>query len=425
MKSFLRVLHLEDDPNDVELVRATLARVGFDCDLVCVEKRRDYTVALEQENFDLILADYSLPSLGGMDALAIAKERRPHIPFIIVSDSLREELAIESLKAGATDYVLKDRPSRLAAVVMRALNEAEERAQRKRAEEALRRSEEKYRNLFESSKDGIFISDDEGRVVDANQAYIEMLGYSREEIRGVSSSQITPARWHRTDRDILMNQVLARGYSDDYEKEYVRKNGTVFPISTRVWLTNDDQGNSGGMWGIVRDITDRKRMEARLRSLSLQDELTKLYNRRGFFAIGEQQRKSARRNGKVMSLLFADMDDMKIINDTLGHEKGDQALQETADILSSTFRESDTIARIGGDEFVVLSLQDSEEDSRVLTRRLLKNLDDANSRRGKPYSLSLSLGVASYGPDDPCSLDELLVRADREMYENKNRKGKT
>ncbi|MGH7951224.1 MAG: response regulator [Limisphaerales bacterium] len=134
MKFPLRVLHLEDDPNDVELVRSTLESENISCATTSVENRADFVGALERGGFDLIIADFSLPQFDGMAALAIAREKIPDLPFILVSGTVGEEQAIESLKSGATDYVLKTRLARLAPAVRRAMVEVEQRAARKRAE---------------------------------------------------------------------------------------------------------------------------------------------------------------------------------------------------------------------------------------------------------------------------------------------------
>src|SRR6202035_3966361 len=137
----LRILYLEDDPRDAELVQQTLETAGIICEVTRVETEADFIASLEQGDFALILADYALPSFDGLSALMIAQRRWPHVPFIFVSGTLGEEVAIEALKIGATDYVLKTRISRLVPSVHRALREARERAERKRAEQALRRSE--------------------------------------------------------------------------------------------------------------------------------------------------------------------------------------------------------------------------------------------------------------------------------------------
>ncbi len=169
---------------------------------------------------------------------------------------------------------------------------------------------------------------------------------------------------------------------------------------------------------------ENARLYDALRSLSLTDELTGLRNRRGFMALAEQELKIAQRTRRGMFLLFIDLDRLKQINDTLGHSEGDAALLETAHLLQETFRTSDILARLGGDEFGVLMVETAEESAQVLTARLQKNLADRNARVNRSCQLSLSVGIAHYDPASPCTIDELLVRADAMMYEEKKRKVK-
>ena len=158
----LRVLHLEDNARDAELVRDLLEAGGVVCDITRVQTREEFVASL-QNGFDVILADYSLPSFDGMSALNIATQRSPDVPFIFVSGALGEEVAIEALKLGATDYVLKERLSRILSAVRGALRDAEYRAERKRGEETLRRSEERFRALVQFSFDVYWETDAEHR----------------------------------------------------------------------------------------------------------------------------------------------------------------------------------------------------------------------------------------------------------------------
>jgi len=137
--------------------------------------------------------------------------------------------------------------------------------ERKHAEQKLRESEEKYRVLYETIKDGIAGGPMDGRITECNQAFADMLGYSKDELKNLTYQQVTPKRWHQMEDKIVKEQILKRGYSDEYEKEYIRKDGTVFPISGKVWLRTDKDGKPLGMWGIVRDITERKKAEQALR----------------------------------------------------------------------------------------------------------------------------------------------------------------
>jgi two-component system, cell cycle response regulator len=174
----------------------------------------------------------------------------------------------------------------------------------------------------------------------------------------------------------------------------------------------------------MRYAIERQRLMDELRALSLVDELTGLYNRRGFLTLAQQQLKIADRAKRGIFLLFLDLDHMKWINDSLGHAQGDRALIETASVLTQSFRDSDIVARVGGDEFAVVAMEDNPMAGSTIYARLQEYLQALNSAPDREYSLSLSVGIACYDPDWPCSIDELLARADASMYEQKRRKGR-
>jgi two-component system cell cycle response regulator len=172
----------------------------------------------------------------------------------------------------------------------------------------------------------------------------------------------------------------------------------------------------------VRYAIEHKHMIEKMQSLYLQDGLTGLYNRRGFITLSLQQLKMAHRLKGDIFLLFLDLDNLKSINDTLGHPEGDRALIAVADILQKTFRRSDVIGRIGGDEFAVLAMEASESSTNRLVNRFEENLEAYNSKRNSHHKLSLSMGLARYDPERTGSIDELLLQADRLMYEQKRKK---
>ena len=184
MKSHLRILHLEDDPRDSELVESLLVDEGIPCYLTRVSTRDQFRSAIDQESFDLILADYALPSFDGFSALAIASSQLPSVPFILLSGTAGEEVAAESVKGGATDYVLKDRPSRLVPSIRRALREAEERRERQRAEESLRESEERLRTVIQHMPVLMVAFDQQGSIVAWNQECERVTGYRADEMVG-------------------------------------------------------------------------------------------------------------------------------------------------------------------------------------------------------------------------------------------------
>jgi diguanylate cyclase (GGDEF)-like protein len=172
----------------------------------------------------------------------------------------------------------------------------------------------------------------------------------------------------------------------------------------------------------LRYAIERHRLLAELHKQSLQDYLTGITNRRGFFLLAQQQIKLAKRMKRPVLLVVADLDGMKKINDTLGHEAGDRALIETAGILRNTFRDSDIIGRIGGDEFAVCIMEDDTSTAEVITKRLEKNIRMANTSRTAPYELSLSAGIARFDPDSGYSFEQMLAQADALMYEKKRAK---
>ncbi len=172
----------------------------------------------------------------------------------------------------------------------------------------------------------------------------------------------------------------------------------------------------------VRYAIERHRLLSALRSLSLIDDLTNLYNRRGFSDLGEQYLKLARRTSRGVSLIYLDIDRFKTINDTLGHHVGDRALRSVADTLRETFRRSDIVARMGGDEFAVLAMEASGEDAAQLVERLRKELDELNEHTKEQFQLSVSVGTTRYVGEDVTSLDDLLAKADAAMYAEKRGK---
>jgi diguanylate cyclase (GGDEF)-like protein len=167
----------------------------------------------------------------------------------------------------------------------------------------------------------------------------------------------------------------------------------------------------------------RHRKDENLRQLALIDELTQLYNRRGFLSVFQQYLKIARRDDKDLLLLMVDVDGLKVINDNYGHLEGDRAIVDTARVLKKTFRGSDLIGRIGGDEFVVLAVQASDKDVKAIKKRLQANIDQYN-QTSKDFTLSLSVGMTAFDPQEEVEFEDLLVLADEDLYHQKRQKRK-
>ncbi len=169
----------------------------------------------------------------------------------------------------------------------------------------------------------------------------------------------------------------------------------------------------------IRYAVERHRLSSALRSLSLIDEMTGLYNRRGFSELAHQHLKLARRTARAVLLVYVDLDDLKTINDSLGHQVGDGALVRVADLLRETFRQSDIIARIGGDEFAVMALEASEENEGQLIKRLKARALEVNEEEDAPYNFSISVGAARFTGEKAVRLEDLLAQVDEAMYQEK------
>jgi PAS domain S-box-containing protein len=264
VKSTLSILYLEDDSKDADLVVATLEAEGVTCEVTLVETKAEFLAALEQQGIDLILADYSLPTFDGISALKIAVEKRPEVPFIFVSGAMGEELAIEALKIGATDYVLKTRLSRIFPSVQRALREGQERAQRTSAEEALRRSEAYLAEGQRLSHTGSF-----GWHVQSGENYWSEETYRIFEFDRATKPDVNLVfeRVHPEDADAV-RQVIGQATRDgkDFEHQYrlLMPDGSVKYVHVVAHaMVGGDRGL--GFTGAVMDETAAKQSEEALR----------------------------------------------------------------------------------------------------------------------------------------------------------------
>ena len=269
VKTPLRILLLEDDAQDAELIQELLETDHFVCELTRTQTGAGFLAALKNGGVDLILADYQLPSFDGLSALKLALSERPDLPFIFVSGTLGEEVAVEALKIGATDYVLKTRLSRLVPSVQRALREARERAERKIAAEAARRSEKELLDVIEAIPTLAFTTLADGSNVWANQRWVEYTGLSVDSTSGFGWRSTL----HADDVDGHVNkwqESLASGEPFESEARHRSANGEYRWFLVRAVPLRDENGKIRKWYGTLTDIEDRKRAEQereRLRQL--------------------------------------------------------------------------------------------------------------------------------------------------------------
>lgn len=300
--------------------------------------------------------------------------------------------------------------------------------ERKHAEDALVLSNAELNQIFNTAADGMIVIDKDFEVLKANKTFMGMLGFNEGEVVGKKCFDVFPGPACNTPRCMLTCILSGAGERMEREVDKKRTDGRIIPCILTATPYRDPSGQIIGVIEDVKDITDRKILEAKLHEMTITDDLTGLYNRRGFLTIASDRINLATRLNEAFFLLYADIDNMKWINDNLGHDMGDQALIEAADLLRETFRQSDVIGvgRLGGDEFAILlmSSPDVTTEHPVL-KRLEKNIEALNQKENRKYELQMSIGVAQYDPNNPGSVDELIKQADASMYECKKRKKST
>ena len=293
--------------------------------------------------------------------------------------------------------------------------------EQERIGKALRETEEHFRNAFDYAAIGMALVSPQGAWLRVNRSLCNLLGYTERELLESNFQAVTHPNDIGNDLANLYRLLQSETRTSQVEKRYVHRDGEVVWALNSVSLVRDADDNAAHFIFQIQDITERKRAEAALQSLSLIDELTGLYNRRGFLAVTEQHVAAIRRDNKIPIVLYADLDGLKQINDSFGHHEGDRALAGAAQILKETFRSSDILARLGGDEFVALAAIDQDEDGEMVTRRLQEQFRASNALRARPYNLSVSVGVANF-EEDRYSIEELMAQADHAMYEEKRSK---
>jgi len=299
--------------------------------------------------------------------------------------------------------------------------------------------EKRYLELIENLPVGAYRTTPDGAIIEANPALAKMLGYRIGVLKKTNARKLYAMESDRDQRlkrlDKTPNMVA------DYRLK--RQDGKI------IWGRNYSQavfgpdGKIAFYDGILVDITREKNSEEKLKKVlvklkvsdlerqkvikelqthSITDDLTGLFNRRGFFAIAKEYLKLASRNKTKMFLLFMDMDLLKNINDTFGHHVGDAALIQMAEILRQTFRDSDIKGRMGGDEFAIFPIDSNLSGAEIAIGRLEKNIAEFNTANNVPFKLAFSTGVACFDPEYPSSIEDLIVRADKLMYEQKRQK---
>jgi len=433
----VHVLVVDDDP----MMRRALTDLvgGRERRVSSCASGREAIEAVGKEPVDLVLLDLNLPDMTGLDVLRSAREAGSAPTVIVVSGDDRIDSAIATLKHGAHEYVRKPfEPVALMRVVDNAI------AARKLAWEnmdmrmRLEHSERLHRYFVDNSPDFIFALDPQGHFRFANGRVETLLGYTREELCGmhysaiVDEEQLAHVKWalgerragERAAREIEV-RLVPKGVDADSREESAH--ATVSLSTVGIYDKGPEGGQSGGRflgtYGVARDISARLRAEQIVEFHAFHDALTGLPNRTLFRdRLGHAIAETRRRN-RALAVLFIDLDRFKLVNDTYGHLKGDHLLQQTASRLRKCLRETDTLSRIGGDEFVAL-IPDlgGRQEAMATASKILNELAEPFTLGSEPFRTSVSIGVAVY-PGDGHNEEELIRNADLAMYQAK-RKGR-
>ncbi|MGK7941066.1 MAG: EAL domain-containing protein [Crocosphaera sp.] len=429
IKTPLRLLLVEDVPEDVELILLSLSNAQVEFTYEVADTAGIYQQKLQHQTYDAVLADYRLPDFNGLTALNILKQSQQRIPFILVTGNLGEEGAVECIKAGMTDYILKDRLFRLPTVLQRSLEEfalrrqqQEAQREREKAEAALRQSEQRFRALIENATDIILIVSSTGHLTYISPSVERILGYSpstmleqlffdwidpeeKEEVMGIFRELR-----EKPNACLSLGEFRVRtAYHNWIMLEAIAKN-----------LQNDPA--VAGFVINCHDITERHQSSEKLRYDAYHDKLTGLANRSALLQhLQHLMSQKTRRKEDHFALLFLDLDRFKVVNDSLGHLIGDELLKQAAKRLQQCHREGDLLVRFGGDEFVfVLKDIQNPQEALIVAERIHQALKEPLILNNRKMFISASIGI-TLSDDHYHHPQQMLRDADTAMYYAKGR----
>jgi diguanylate cyclase (GGDEF)-like protein/PAS domain S-box-containing protein len=411
-----RILYMEDDPGLAKLLKKRLERESYLVDLAC--NGEEGLALLSGGGYAAALIDYEMPVLSGVEVLRSLLEEGNSLPVIMLTGHGNENIAVLAMKLGAADYLVKDMElgylELLPTVIEQVLQRQQLLGEWEEMLNEARESEERYRKLVELSPDGISVHC-EGRFEFINPAGAEILGATNcDELLGREILEFVHRDFHQV---FLERQGLLQGQSVEIpwmEEKFLRCDGSEVAVEvTALPFVCQDRP---AFQTIFRDITDRKAAEARLERMANYDLLTALPNRSFFFDRLNQLILHAKRDRARFALLFIDLDRFKEANDRLGHYFGDLLLKEVALRLTSCLSELDSVARMGGDEFVVvLSRISTRADAAAMAQRISLAISKPYQLQDRECTLGASIGISLF-PEDGETRELQLVKADTAMY---------
>lgn len=410
-KSGYKILLVEDDIIDQMAFRKMIKKQELCYDYMIVGSAEEAATAIAGNSFDLVITDYLLGDGTAFDVLKLLQET----PAIITTGAGNEEIAVRAMHEGACDYLVKDSEGNYLKVLPITIDKAIERVNNQKQLKILS-------HALMSIGDSVYIADTNDNILYVNKALLDTFDYQEGEVIGKSSCVLSKkcealkdncGDWEDSLDDMGMNEVY-----------HIKKDGSEFPSLVSSSCIKDDSGNILAKVGVVRDITEIKEAQKKLQVYATMDILTGALNRRAGLVILEKQIHLCKRNKWDLTICYIDVDGLKEVNDTYGHQEGDDYILFITNALKEIIRESDGLCRLGGDEFLLVLPECDITKADMVLKRIVKSLDEHNARHAKPYKLGFSYGLVKYDFAEQPKIGSLIARADMEMYKQKNKKKK-
>lgn len=404
-----KILLVEDDLVDQMAFKKMVKNKELDYDFLIVGSAEEAAAAVEGNAFDLVITDYLLGDGTAFDVMKLLQET----PVIITTGAGNEEVAVRAMREGACDYLIKDSGGNYLKVLPITIENVIERVANQKQLKILS-------HALMSIGDSVYITDIKDNILNVNKAFVDTFGYKPEEVAGRSCCILS-----KTCENIKSNNC---GWDDSFdnmgmnEVYHIKKDGSEFPALLSSSCIKDDNGNILAKVGVVRDITEIKEAQKKLQVYATMDILTGALNRRAGLIILEKQIQLCKRNNWDLTICYIDVDGLKGVNDSFGHQEGDDYILFVTNVLKEIIRESDGLCRLGGDEFLLVLPECDVPKADQVLKRIVKSLDEYNKRKSKPYKISFSYGLVKYDFDEQPKIGSLIAKADMEMYKHKKKK---